>query len=179
MWNGFCGLFFLFFILLFSQLILLYPPFLSKTRAAEVVKKTQAIKGKPQEDKLGRKTGGIMGDPAHKRGVELGFDAGLKAAKEDQAQGKKPNPSSRREYQKPDAYYRYEYGSLANFLSGFRAGFLGGYKGIFGKKVSVSAAETHPSSSHPAPLVHPASLKEGSKTHRPSPRKFNPAEDAL
>jgi hypothetical protein len=81
------------------------------------------------------KQGGISGDPARKRGLELGFDKGLKAGKQDKDKGLKPNPKSRDEFNNPDKSYSYEYGSRASFDAGFRSGFLGGYQQGFGQKV--------------------------------------------
>lgn len=88
----------------------------------------QANSTKPSE---GKKTGGIVGDPSHKRGFDLGYDAGPRAGNEDKAQNKTQGYSQRPEYLKPDQYYRYEYGSRAMFIAGYRRGFLRGYNSAF------------------------------------------------
>ncbi len=81
--------------------------------------------------------GGIMGDPARKRGLELGFDMGKKAGKADKDQGKKADPQTHPEFNDPRPFYRYEYGSFAGFASGFRSGFLGGYKTAYGGDAKI------------------------------------------
>jgi hypothetical protein len=86
------------------------------------------------------KQGGISGDPARKRGLELGFDKGLKAGKQDKNKGLKPNPKAHDEFNNPDKSYSYEYGSRVNFDAGFRSGFLGGYQQGFGQKVKGGSA---------------------------------------
>ena len=82
---------------------------------------------------------GFAGDPARKRGLEIGFDLGKKAGKADKDQNLKPDLKRHEAYQKPDQYFRSEYGSAASFASGFRSGFSGGYQAAFGKKVHLSA----------------------------------------
>jgi len=77
--------------------------------------------------------GGIVGDPSRKRGLELGYDVGLKAARQENATGTAPDAKAHPEYQNPDKWYRYEYGSRAQFMAGFRSGFLGAYR-KFAKK---------------------------------------------
>ena|SRR5918996_104690 len=79
---------------------------------------------------------GFSGDPARKRGMEIGFDLGKKAGKSDKEQDLKPDLKRHEAYQKPEKYYRSEYGSAASFASGFRSGFSGGYQTAFGKKVN-------------------------------------------
>src|SRR4030095_2087982 len=126
----------------------------------------------------GKTTGGIVGDPSHKRGFVLGYDAGPRAGSEDKAQNKNPDPSLRPEYNKPDQFYRYEYGSRASFIAGFRRGFLRGYKSSFDKmelKHSETIRET-------VSVDFPSSRKariESVRTLEPLPNKINLAEDAL
>ncbi len=81
---------------------------------------------------------GFSGDPARKRGMEIGFDMGKKAGKADKEQDLKPDLKRHEAYEKPDKFYRSEYGSRASFTSGFRSGFSGGYQSAFGKKVNLS-----------------------------------------
>ncbi len=88
-----------------------------------------------------KKTGGIIGDPSHHRGFELGYDAGPRAGSEDKAQNKNSNPSMRPEYKKPGEFYRYEYGSRPLFIAGFRRGFMRGYQSAFGK---IKLKQTEP-----------------------------------
>ena len=76
----------------------------------------------------GKKTGGIVGDPSHKRGFDLGYDAGPRAGREDQGGIPPSNYSQRPEYQNPEQFYRYEYGARAMFIAGYRRGFVRGYK---------------------------------------------------
>ena len=82
---------------------------------------------------------GFSGDPARKRGMEIGFDQGKKAGKVDKEQALKPDLKRHEAYDNPDKYFRSEYGSRASFTSGFRSGFSGGYQSAFGKKVNLSA----------------------------------------
>src|SRR5262249_48758010 len=58
----------------------------------------------------GGKTQGYMGDPALKRGAELGYDAGVKAGKADKLEKKKPSPTQSEDYKAADKKYRSEYG---------------------------------------------------------------------
>ncbi|MFO1463694.1 MAG: hypothetical protein U1F66_07935 [bacterium] len=85
---------------------------------------------------------GFSGDPAKKRGLEIGYDLGRKAGKADLEQKLKPDPKRHEDYNKPEKYFRHEYGSQASFTSGFRSGFVGGYQAAFGKKVPLSASGT-------------------------------------
>lgn len=85
---------------------------------------------------------GFTGDPAKKRGLEIGYDLGRKAGKADLDQKLKPDPKRHEDYNKPEKYFRHEYGSQASFTSGFRSGFVGGYQAAFGKKVPLSASGT-------------------------------------
>jgi len=87
----------------------------------------------------GSKKTGYNGDPARKRGLELGFDLGKKAGKSDLEQSLKPDPKRHEDFEKPEKYFRHEYGSQASFVGGFRSGFMGGYQAAFGKKVPMSA----------------------------------------
>src|SRR5262249_15580278 len=84
----------------------------------------------------GKKTG-FNGDPSQKRGMEIGFDLGRKNGKADQVQNLKPDPKRHDEFENPDKFYRYEYGSRAAFVGGFRSGYLGGYQSAFGKKIPL------------------------------------------
>lgn len=102
---------------------------------------------------------GFTGDPARKRGLEIGYDMGKKAAKADQEQNLKPDPKRHEAFQKPEKYHRSEYGSQANFVSGFKSGFLGGYQAGFGKKVPISASGTSTSSEKVKTVVPPTSSK--------------------
>lgn len=117
------------------------------------------------------KKSGFSGDPARKRGLELGFDYGLKAGKEDKAQKKKADPQAHQPFQNPEKYYRYEFGSRANFISGFKSGFLGGYQQALGKKVTWKAD----GSGNVAGTL-PTDVK--TPTKKPVP-PVNPAADAL
>ncbi len=94
---------------------------------------------------------GFYGDPSQKRGMEYGYDRGLKAAKADQAAGLSPDPSRHGDYEDPNQFYRYEFGSRSRFVSGFRGGFLGGYQAVLGK--SAKPSRTPPSLSKSAPLL--------------------------
>jgi len=91
-----------------------------------------------KSNKGGLKTG-YTGDPSRKRGLELGFDQGLKAGKQDKEQNKKPDPGACEDYQKPEKFFRHEYGSQTAFTSGFKSGFVGGYQSAFGKKVPLKS----------------------------------------
>jgi hypothetical protein len=69
-----------------------------------------------------------MGDPGRKRGLELGFDQGYWAAKTDQEEGLSPDLGRHSMYHSPKPMYRYEFGNRVMFYSGFRSGFLIGYR---------------------------------------------------
>lgn len=115
--------------LLLTTLIL--PPGLSLAQSKPSSKSTKG-------DASSRKVG-FAGDPARKRGMEIGFDLGKKAGKGDKEQDLKPDLKRHEAYQKPEKYFRTEYGSSAAFASGFRSGFSGGYQAAFGKKVNFSS----------------------------------------
>lgn len=108
--------------------ILASPPALSQTKSG----------GKSAKAPEARKTG-FTGDPARKRGIEIGYDLGKKAGKSDLEQKLKPDPKRHEAFNKPEKYFRSEYGSQASFVSGFKSGFLGGYQAGQGKKVPLSA----------------------------------------
>lgn len=98
----------------------------------------QTKSGKSAKAPEARKTG-FTGDPARKRGIEIGYDLGKKAGKSDLEQKLKPDPKRHEAFNKPEKYFRSEYGSQASFVSGFKSGFLGGYQAGQGKKVPLSA----------------------------------------
>jgi hypothetical protein len=134
------------------------------------------------------------GDPARKRGMELGHDYGLKAGKEDKTKNAPPNPQAHEAFKDPNKYYRYEFGSRASFVSGFKSGFLGGYQQALGKKVTVKAesipsdgtasavpkgtASTVPKGTASAVPKGTASAAPKKSTSSPRP-PANPAADAL
>ena len=89
-----------------------------------------------------KKTGGMMGDPASKRGVEYGFDKGFEAGKADKDAGLKPDPARHDDFNSPEKFYRYEFGSRAGFVQGFKSGFVGGYEKAFGKNVKITVPGT-------------------------------------
>jgi hypothetical protein len=80
---------------------------------------TQPITGKKQA---------YMGDPTVHRGMELGWDRGYLAAKTDQKEGLAPEAGRHALYHDPQPMYRYEFGNRSYFYSGFRTGFLVGYR---------------------------------------------------
>lgn len=98
----------------------------------------QTKTGKSAKTPEARKTG-FVGDPARKRGIEIGYDLGKKAGKADLEQKLKPDPKRHEAFNKPEKYFRSEYGSQASFVGGFKSGFLGGYQAGQGKKVPLSA----------------------------------------
>lgn len=79
----------------------------------------QAVAGKKQA---------YMGDPTIHRGMELGWDRGYLAAKTDQQEGLAPDLGRHALYHDPNPMYRYEFGKRSYFYSGFRSGFLIGYR---------------------------------------------------
>lgn len=83
-----------------------------------------------------------MGNPASKRGVELGFDQGYLAAKSDQKASLKPDMNRHQAYQDPNKYYRYEFGGRSNFNRGFLAGFRAGYRQVLGKSVPSGSSKS-------------------------------------
>ncbi len=74
-----------------------------------------------------KRVGGIQGDPAMKRGVDLGWDKGYLAGKAEVEQGVNPDPTRFEDYNDPNKWYRYEFGKRGIFIRGFRGGFLKGY----------------------------------------------------
>ena len=78
---------------------------------------------------------GFSGDPSKKRGLELGFDRGWQAAKNDQDQAEKLDPKTHDFMVLAEKLYRYEYGSRQSFLYGFERGFLKGYREALGGKI--------------------------------------------
>lgn len=102
----------------------------------------------------GKKTG-FNGDPAKKRGLEIGFDQGQKAGKGDLEKKLSPDPNRHDEFNKPEKFFRFEYGSQAAFSSGFRSGFVGGYQAAYGKKVKVSASASGGTSTSGSPSAKP------------------------
>lgn len=134
-----------------------------------------------------KKRGGIMGDPATKRGLEYGFDKGVSAGKQDKKAELEPDVSRHEAYEDPNKYYRYEFGSRARFVRGFKSGFVGGYKQVFGKGVKVKTASSKSASKtvEPSAVVSKPSGKSSSvsptpKKHSPRPRPIpDTAGDAL
>lgn len=120
------------------------------------------------------KTVGFSGDPAKKRGLEIGYDKGSKAGKKDKDANLKPDPSRHEIYKDPKKEYRYEYGSAASFTAGFRSGFLGGYKQAFGGSVKISAGSTGVTGSSG---LSPTSTPKTPTT--PKVKKSTAASDAL
>lgn len=84
------------------------------------------------------KSQAYMGDPAHKRGFELGYDDGVRTGKKDQKEGKKQNPGASESYKTADKKYRYEYGSRARFVSGYQSGFTKGYKSGYAREQEIT-----------------------------------------
>jgi len=126
----------------------------------------------------GKKTGGIVGDPSRQRGFELGYDAGPKAAKEDQARSAKLDASARPEYTNPDLFYRYEFGSRIAFISGFQNGFLRGYNSSFSKLELKNSSSTNETVAWNSPPPRKARLANVKASGIP-PKKIILAEDAL
>lgn len=125
--------FFLSFVLFFSITNLFLFAADSSTNAQKTAKSAAGADSKKQV---------YMGDPATKRGYELGYDDGVKAGKEDKKNGKKESPSSREEYKVGDKKFRSEYGSRAKFVGGYQGGFLKGYKSGYNReKIDPEAAK--------------------------------------
>lgn len=85
---------------------------------------------------------GFMGDPAQKRGFELGYDDGVRAGKKDQKEGKKQNAAGNENYKTANKKYRYEYGSANRFVSGYQAGFSKGYKSGYARAEEMSKGKS-------------------------------------
>ncbi len=88
------------------------------------------------------KNQGFMGDPAQKRGFELGYDDGVRAGKKDHKEGKKQNPTGNENYKTANKKYRYEYGSANRFISGYQAGFSKGYKSGYARADEISKGKS-------------------------------------
>ncbi len=132
------------------------------------------------------KQAGYSGDPALKRGYELGYDDGVKNGKSDKKAGKKNSPTSSSEYKAPEKKFRHEYGNQAKFVSGYRSGFLKGYKAGFSREVQpekTSKSGNITSQQNEKPQNQEAlknkTGKEVPLKTTPPPKKYNPAEDAL
>src|SRR4029453_5716527 len=107
-------------------------------------------------------------DPAFKRGVELGYDSGIKAGKADKAANHKADPTRHPDYKDAEKKHRSEYGSRASFVRGYQMGFTKGYTFAYtGKKTPLKAPSMGASSS---PEPSPSSG---------SPKNYNPSDDAL
>ncbi|MCE9625253.1 MAG: hypothetical protein K8R69_07375 [Deltaproteobacteria bacterium] len=119
---------FLFRLLPLLLIFSLHAPFPAKAASSKAPKAAE-----------GSKKTGYNGDPARKRGLEIGYDLGRKAGKSDLEQSLKPDPKRHEDFEKPEKYFRHEYGSQASFVGGFRSGFMGGYQAAFGKKVPMTA----------------------------------------
>lgn len=130
---------------------------------------------KAAKKSAGDKKSAYMGDPARKRGLEIGFDLGLQAGREDKKNDAKPMPQEKEAYKKPEKYYRHEFGSQANFVSAFKGGFLNGYQQAFGKKVTIKPDGTAVGGS----IVPGSSTPIAKKPKGAPPPPANPAADAL
>ena len=86
-----------------------------------------------QAQKWEGKKYGYFGDPSKKRGIELGFDRGMKAAKQDEEQAEKLDPKKHDVMKLAEDNYSYEYGNRRTFIHGFQRGFYQGYKDALGK----------------------------------------------
>lgn len=140
-----------------------------------------------------------MGDPATKRGYELGYDDGVKAGKEDKKNGKKENPSGHENYKLGEKKFRAEYGNRGKFVGGYQGGFLKGYKSGYGReKTDPEAAKLSKQKEKEKPAEKASSAetkakkaaaeagpKEASKPPvapvkaAPKPRAPSTADDAL
>jgi hypothetical protein len=168
-----------YFLICTALLILITPPLTKSLEGAPSIRKfSRPTQGSFRNEMEGKKTGGIVGDPSRLRGFVLGYDAGPKAGSEDKSQNKSSDPLSHPEYQKPDQFYRYEYGSRAAFIAGFRSGFLRGYKSSFGKmefKPMKMAGEKESATFTSSGRGRTTSLR----TRRPFQKIVSLSEDAL
>jgi len=114
------------------------------------------------------KVQGYMGDPALKRGVELGYDIGVKAGKADKAQNKKADPTHHPDYLEADKKHRSEYGSRASFVRGYQMGFTKGYTVSYTGKAAPLKA--------PSVGAGTATIPEATPS---KPKQYDPSEDAL
>ncbi len=176
--------------ILLSFLILLFP-----LSAFAANSEKGATKGEKASAADSKKV--YTGDPATKRGYELGYDYGVKAGKEDKKNGKKESPSNNDEYKTAEKYFRSEYGNRGRFVSGYQSGFLKGYKSGFNReKTDPEAAknaknkdktqdknaspETKSKKSSSETLnKEPSKASDSVKTVRPKPRAPTAADDAL
>ncbi len=184
-------------ILLGLSLNILCLPSLFAQESIQKSKVPSSKESKTSKGNEGGKAQGFMGDPAQKRGFELGYDAGVRAGKEDKKLNHKSAPQSREEYKNADKQYRYEYGVRARFVGGYQSGFSKGYQAGYSRekvdteaakqdKESLKTAETqkkgsesksvHSSSEAQVATTLPAKKTE---TTKPKVEKFNPADDAL
>ena len=141
-----------------------------------------------------------MGDPATKRGYELGYDDGVKAGKDDKKKGRKESASSHEDYKNGEKKFRSEYGNRGKFAGGYQGGFLKGYKSGYNReKTDLEAAKlakisdkeklsekTNNSESKPKKLSTETSVKEPNKATdtiakptKAKPRAPTAADDAL
>jgi len=100
-----------------------------------------------------------MGDPSRKRGLELGYDVGLKAARQESVEAKASVSNDHPEYQNADKWYRYEYGSRAQFVAGFRSGFSAAYRQALKKSPAAKLEKTSEQTAN-APLAAAPKLEK-------------------
>ncbi|MBF0493410.1 MAG: hypothetical protein HQM15_11610 [Deltaproteobacteria bacterium] len=117
------------------------------------------------------KTRAYMGDPAQKRGYELGLDLGFKAGKSDKKEGKKNNPTAHEDYKNAIKKFRSEYGIQSHFLAGYSAGFNKGYRSGFSLGKESPVKEKKKSEGNTKESTPPKKVIRD--------KKFNPADDAL
>lgn len=109
---------------------IIFPLLLSYSSIRAAPKKHKPEKeGSSQVSKKSRseKSRAYGGDPSLKRGLELGYDDGVRAGKEEKRAGQKKS----REYdltRMAEKKYRMEYGSKSKFVSGYKSGFARGFK---------------------------------------------------
>ncbi len=170
-----------------------------QVRAQESIKKSTSSSKESKSSKTeGGKAQGFMGDPAQKRGFELGYDAGVRAGKEDKKLNRKSVPQSRDEYKNADKQYRYEYGMRSRFVGGYQSGFSKGYQaGYSREKIDTEAAKQDKENtkntetqkkvsesksakaSTESQIASSLPSKKSDPNHKAKPEKFNPADDAL
>lgn len=151
-----------------------FPSFLPKAWGVQTVEK---------------KIGGIQGNPATKRGMDIGFDRGVTAAKQDRDAGLEPDLNRHDDFENAKKFYRYEFGSRITFLRAFRRGFIGGYKRVFGEdtklkissskeSLSITGATMESSIPSPSSLPPPVRVRKVKKSSPPS-LPVDTASDAL
>ena len=122
------------------------------------------------------KVSGFNGDPALKRGYELGYGHGVKAGREDKKNGKKDNPTVHEEYKNSDKKFRAEYGSRSKFNTGYQNGFVKAYKTAYKNATTTKNASANQKNMNEVKKVENIKNKKQDPNLNTKKEKNNPAK---